>query len=98
MPANIDGFSRLAEKYSLALIEDAACAAGSAYRGKKIGFHSSLVCFSFHPRMVISTGDGGMITTNIEAYYQRMKLLRQHGMSLNDRVRHEFLKYCSRIV
>jgi perosamine synthetase len=92
MPADIDGFTRLAEKHSLALIEDAACAAGSAYRGKKIGSHSSLVCFSFHPRKVISTGDGGMITTNNEAYYQRMKLLRQHGMSVNDRVRHESSK------
>jgi perosamine synthetase len=92
MPADIDGFSRLAEKYSLALIEDAACAAGSVYKGKKIGSHSSLVCFSFHPRKVISTGDGGMITTNNEAYFQRMKLLRQHGMSLNDRLRHESSK------
>jgi perosamine synthetase len=92
MPADIDSFTKLAEKYSLALIEDAACAAGSAYRGKKIGSHSSLVCFSFHPRKVISTGDGGMITTNNEAFYQRMKLLRQHGMSVNDRVRHESTK------
>ncbi len=92
MPADIDSFTKLAEKYSLTLIEDAACAAGSAYRGKKIGSHSSLVCFSFHPRKVISTGDGGMITTNNEAFYQRMKLLRQHGMSVNDRVRHESSK------
>jgi dTDP-4-amino-4,6-dideoxygalactose transaminase len=46
------------------------------------------VCFSFHPRKVITTGDGGMITTNNEAYYDRLKLLRQHGMSVNDRVRH----------
>jgi len=92
MPADIDGFTRLAEKYSLALIEDAACAAGSSYKGKKIGSHSNLVCFSFHPRKVISTGDGGMITTNNEGYYQRMKQLRQHGMSVNDRVRHESSK------
>ena len=92
MPADIDSFTKLAEKYSLTLIEDAACAAGSADRGKKIGSHSSLVCFSFHPRKVISTGDGGMITTNNEAFCQRMKLLRQHGMSVNDRVRHESTK------
>jgi perosamine synthetase len=92
MPADIDAFKKLADKYKLLLIEDAACAAGSAYKGNKIGFHSDLVCFSFHPRKVISTGDGGMITTNNEAYYQRMKLLRQHGMSVNDRVRHESTK------
>ena len=92
MPADIDAFKRLADTYNLKLIEDAACAAGSAYQDKKIGSHSELVCFSLHPRKVISTGDGGFITTNREDYYQRMKLLRQHGMSVNDRVRHESAK------
>lgn len=89
MPADIDAFKVLAEKYNLKLIEDAACAIGSEYKGKKIGSHSSLVCFSFHPRKVISTGDGGMITTDNENYYNHLKLLRQHGMSVNDRVRHD---------
>lgn len=88
MPGDIDAFKELTEKYKLKLIEDAACAIGSSYKGKKIGSHSDLVCFSFHPRKVISTGDGGMITTNREDYYQRLKRLRQHGMSVNDRVRH----------
>lgn len=88
MPADIKAFQLLCDKYNLKLIEDAACAAGSAYEGAKIGCHSELVCFSFHPRKVITTGDGGMITTNREDYYSRLKLLRQHGMSVNDRVRH----------
>ncbi len=92
MPADIDAFEALAKKYNIKLIEDAACAAGSAYKGKKIGSHSSLVCFSFHPRKVISTGDGGMITTNNEELYSRMKRLRQHGMNINDRTRHESKK------
>jgi perosamine synthetase len=92
MPADIDAFKELAAKNNLILIEDAACAAGASYKGAKIGSHSELVCFSFHPRKVISTGDGGMITTNNEAHYKRMKLLRQHGMSVNDRVRHESSK------
>ena len=92
MPADIDAFKDLAAKYKLKLIEDAACAAGSSYKGAKIGSHSELVCFSLHPRKVISTGDGGFITTNREDYFQRMKLLRQHGMSINDRVRHESSK------
>ena len=92
MPADIDAFQRLADTYKLKLIEDAACAAGSAYQTAKIGSHSELVCFSLHPRKVISTGDGGFITTSREDYYQRMKLLRQHGMSVNDRVRHESAK------
>ncbi len=92
MPADINAFKALAEKHNLKLIEDAACAAGSSYKGAKIGSHSELVCFSLHPRKVISTGDGGFVTTNREDYYQRMKLLRQHGMSVNDRVRHESSK------
>jgi len=88
MPADIDTFKALCKKHNLVLIEDAACAAGSSYKDKKIGSHSDLVCFSFHPRKVISTGDGGMITTSREDYATRLKLLRQHGMSVNDRVRH----------
>ena len=88
MPADIDAFSSLAKEKNLILIEDAACAAGSAYKGKKIGSHSDLVCFSFHPRKVISTGDGGMVTTSREDFAARMKLLRQHGMSVTDRARH----------
>ena len=92
LPADIDAFAALAKEHNLILIEDAACAAGSSYKGQKIGSHSELVCFSFHPRKVISTGDGGMITTNREDYYERLKLLRQHGMSVNDRVRHESKK------
>lgn len=92
MPADIDEFQALCKEKNLVLIEDAACAAGSAYKGKKIGSHSDLVCFSFHPRKVITTGDGGMITTSREDYAQRLKLLRQHGMAINDRVRHESSK------
>ena len=57
MPADIDAFKELCKEKNLVLIEDAACAAGSAYKGNKIGSHSDLVCFSFHPRKVITTGD-----------------------------------------
>lgn len=89
MPANIDAFQTLCERSGLLLIEDAACAIGSRYNGRPIGSHSELVCFSFHPRKVITTGDGGMISTSNESYARRLKLLRQHGMSVNDRVRHE---------
>ncbi len=92
MPADIDTFQAIADKHGIKLIEDAACAAGSSYKGRKIGSHSELVCFSLHPRKVISTGDGGFITTDNEEYARRMKLLRQHGMSVNDRVRHESSK------
>jgi dTDP-4-amino-4,6-dideoxygalactose transaminase len=89
MPADIEAFRSLCEKHKIKLIEDAACAIGSSYQGKKIGSHSELVCFSFHPRKVITTGEGGMIATSNPEYYKRMKLLRQHAMSVNDRVRHQ---------
>lgn len=89
MPADIDDFKKLCDEHNLKLIEDAACAAGSSYKGIKIGTHSDLVCFSFHPRKVITTGEGGMITTSNPDYIKRIKLLRQHGMSVNDRKRHE---------
>lgn len=88
LPFEIDEVKAICEEFNLVLIEDAACAAGSSYKGKKIGSHSDLVCFSFHPRKVITTGDGGMITTSNEEFASRLKRLRQHGMSVNDRIRH----------
>ena len=78
-PGNISSFKRLCSENNLILIEDAACALGSEYKGKKIGSHSELVCFSFHPRKVITTGEGGMITTSNKKYYNRLIALRQHG-------------------
>jgi len=89
MPADIDTFKDICIRHKLILIEDAACAIGSEYKGKKIGSHSDLVCFSFHPRKVITTGDGGMITTSNEAFAKRFKTLRQHAMSVNDLERHK---------
>lgn len=88
MPADIEPFQKLCEEHSITLIEDAACAIGSSYKEKKIGSHSDLVCFSFHPRKVITTGDGGMITTSNPKIAEKLKLLRQHGMDVNDRKRH----------
>jgi perosamine synthetase len=89
-PAALAELAALARKHGLPLVEDAACAAGSEYHGKPIGANSwsSLVCFSFHPRKIISTGDGGMITTDRADYAAKLRLLRQHGMSVNDLQRH----------
>lgn len=89
-PADLAALAALAAENGLALIEDAACAIGSTYRGRPIGdnTHSPLVCFSFHPRKVMSTGDGGMITTSDADIAQQLRLLRQHGMSVNDLQRH----------
>jgi dTDP-4-amino-4,6-dideoxygalactose transaminase len=88
LPADIDRFTSLGVKYGVKIIEDAACAIGSRYKGQPIGGHSEMACFSFHPRKVITTGEGGMVTTNNAAYADRLRLLRQHGMSVSDAVRH----------
>lgn len=88
MPADIDTFQKLCKDKGLILIEDAACAIGSEYNGRKIGSHSDLVCFSFHPRKVITTGDGGMISTSNKQFNDRLKTLRKHAMSISDHDRH----------
>jgi len=89
IPAEIDAFAALCQKKGLQLIEDAACALGSEYKGKRIGSHSDLVCFSFHPRKVITTGDGGMICTNNKALAERCRTLRQHSMNISALERHQ---------
>ncbi len=88
LPADIDRFLALADKYGLKLLEDAACAIGSRYKGRPIGGHTEMACFSFHPRKVVTTGEGGMITTNNAEHARRLRLLRQHGMSVPDTERH----------
>jgi len=93
MPCDLPALGALAKKHGLILIEDAACAAGSQIRMEgrwdRIGKpHGQIACFSFHPRKVITTGEGGMLTTSNEEFDRRFKLLRQHGMSVPDTVRH----------
>lgn len=93
MPCDLARLAGIAEKHSLALIEDAACAIGSEIRWngrwERIGKpHGDVACFSFHPRKVLSTGDGGMITTKHKDWDARFRLWRQHGMSVPDTVRH----------
>jgi dTDP-4-amino-4,6-dideoxygalactose transaminase len=88
LPADLDRFLELGAKYKLPIIEDAACAIGSRYKGRVIGSHGTMACFSFHPRKIITTGEGGAITTDREDLVQKLRLLRQHGMSIPDAVRH----------
>lgn len=87
-PANLAAIAAISDRHGCVLIEDAACALGSAYRGHRIGSHSSLVCFSFHPRKVITTGEGGMITTSDGSLAGRLRRLRHHGMNISDWQRH----------
>jgi perosamine synthetase len=89
LPAALAEISDIAARHGLQVVEDAACAIGSEYEGVRIGKpYSSLACFSFHPRKVLTTGEGGMITTANEEVAARMRRLRQHGMSVSDLARH----------
>lgn len=87
--ADIDRIKDVAEGTVPIIIEDAACALGATYKGKNAGTLGDLGCFSFHPRKAITTGEGGMITTNNKAWATRAKVLRAHGMSISDRDRHK---------
>jgi perosamine synthetase len=93
MPCDLAAVVAIAHEHALPVVEDAACAIGSEilWQGawEKIGKpHADVACFSFHPRKVISTGDGGMITTRHADWDARFRLLRQHAMSVPDTVRH----------
>jgi dTDP-4-amino-4,6-dideoxygalactose transaminase len=88
LPADMDPFLELAERYGIALVEDAACAIGASYKGRPVGSIGPMSCFSLHPRKVITTGEGGMITVQDKQLADRLRRLRQHGMSLSDLARH----------
>ncbi len=93
MPCDLTAIVKIARRHSLTVIEDAACAIGSEVdwngRWEKIGKpHGDIACFSFHPRKIITTGDGGMITTSHPEWDRQFRLWRQHGMSVSDRKRH----------
>lgn len=94
LPCNLDRIVKIARKYNLFIIEDGACSLGSVFKGKKIGSYPGVktVCFSFHPRKPITTGEGGMITTNDEKLTKRLRLLRHHGMDISDLRRHNLKK------
>lgn len=93
MPCDLKGILEVARRHDFPVIEDAACAIGSEIlwngQWENIGRpHGDVACFSFHPRKVVSTGDGGMITTARADWDARFRLLRQHAMSVPDTVRH----------
>ena len=88
LPADMDAFMELAECHGLELIEDAACAIGAKHRDRPIGSLGPLACFSFHPRKVITTGEGGMIAVQDSAVGDRLRRLRQHAMDVSDLARH----------
>lgn len=79
LAAPMDEIMAIAQRHGLAVIEDAACAIGTSYKGKPIGGIGTLGCFSFHPRKVITTGEGGMVTSNDPGLAARVNSLRNHG-------------------
>lgn len=85
--ADIDAL-RTALPDQVRIVEDAACAAGAAYKGRPAGGLGDFACFSFHPRKSITTGEGGMLTTNDPALAEKAEKLRNHGASVSEEVRH----------
>jgi dTDP-4-amino-4,6-dideoxygalactose transaminase len=93
MPCDLKAILEIARKHKISVVEDAACAVGSEiqWQGQweKIGRpHADVACFSFHPRKLLTTGDGGMLTTADPEVDLKFRLWRQHGMSVPDTVRH----------
>jgi perosamine synthetase len=79
LAADMNAINAIAKKYNLAVIEDAACAIGTTYDDKPVGALGDLGCFSFHPRKIVTTGEGGMVTTNRQDLAEKVQSLRNHG-------------------
>lgn len=89
LPADLDRFRALAAKKGLLLIDDAATALGAKYKGKHLGGHGVPTAYSFHPRKMITTGEGGMLMTDREDWAERARVLRSTGASVSDLARHQ---------
>ena len=83
-PCDMDAIHEIARKHNLLVIEDGAHALGSEYKGKKVGSLSDMTTFSFHPVKPITTGEGGMIVTDNEGFYQKLMLFRSHGITRDE--------------
>lgn len=88
VPADLEGMRTLCEPHGVTVIEDAACATGSVYRGRPVGAGAILAAFSFHPRKLITTGEGGMLVTPDAEVAVRLRRLREHGMDVSAAQRH----------
>ena len=79
--SDMDKIMELAKKHNLNVIEDAACALGAEYKGKMVGTIGDIGCFSLHPRKAITTGEGGIVVTNNDKFAEKIRILRNHGLS-----------------
>lgn len=93
LPCNMDEINRIAQKHNLYVIEDAAEAHGASINGKKVGTFGNVGSFSFFGNKIITCGEGGMVVTDDEALYQKMKLLKGQGVSPNKRYWHTIVGY-----
>ena len=92
-PCDMDPILRIANNYGIYVIEDCAEAHGAEYKGKKVGSFGDISCFSFYGNKIITTGEGGMCLTNDEELSLKMKILRDHGMSLDRKYWHEVVGF-----
>jgi perosamine synthetase len=88
VPADLDEMRALCEPRGITVIEDAACAAGSVYRDRPVGAGAEIAAFSFHPRKLLTTGEGGMLVTPDAEVAARLRRLREHGMDVSAALRH----------
>ncbi len=89
LPADLDAFVALSRRYGLILVEDAATALSARYKGRPLGGCGVPASFSFHPRKMITTGEGGMMVTDDPAWAERARVLRSAGASVSDLARHQ---------
>ena len=89
VPADVAALHEMLDPLGVAIVEDAACAAGATYRGAAVGAHSPHVAFSFHPRKLLTTGEGGMLAVADRESAARGRRLREHGMSVDAAARAE---------
>jgi len=88
IPVDLAAIRELCDPLDITVVEDAACGAGSTYRGRPVGAGAEVTAWSFHPRKIVTTGEGGMITTTREDWADRARLLREHAMSVSAAERH----------
>ncbi len=86
---DIDAINDIAKRHGIDVVEDAAPTIGGSYKGRRVGSNAHQTVFSFHPRKVITTGEGGMITTDDDALADKARKLRAHAMSVSDLDRHK---------
>ena len=88
LAADMDAIMKEAKDHDLWVVEDAACGFGSTYKDQHVGSFGDSGCFSFHPRKAITTGEGGMVTTNDDLLAEKLRRLRDHGAAISDLQRH----------